>query len=643
MRVFVSYASDDHDLVEPIVVALRGRGFKVFFDKDDLPPGETYDQQISAAIRRSDLIVFMISPASLAAGRYTLTELKFARERFPSPRQRVLPVMLQPTDFDQIPAYLKGVTVLQATGNLSAETGAVLARMRAKLKRGRLPAAIALLALMGGGAFAAYKYLPGIAPGAERPVKIAVTGQTIHPPLFGQPAQISLAATVSNRGAEFAPVDSFRVEVSTQAGEAVPAPAPASLLVALEPGETGSVELAGTMPDGPGPLKARVCGEWIAETVCSDWAAVAQSTGARFTNLSRLDSTDGAPVVGDLKGVPFVTAEDGTLYITRGDAPGFWALTDEGQAFMPWPDDVTGLVTAFAAQGGDLFAAAGGKVIEFAPEPDRELPRVKAVPAVRDEYGSPVSRAVTGIVRMADLPVFSTGGGEGESGLFVQEKEQKSISVDLGGIGASASSGGALQEPPYIEDIRFDLEGSALVPADDALWMVARGTVPSSLSRLVPDRWTDFSGHDYDVVSCADDLLEWIADSLLINDCDRNLVEIAVETYAGDDNRLVRRGVFAQLPAEPSGVDAYSTVMLVRAGEGVVAVTTMTERDMAGDSGLPDKVQVDYIDGDGKAQTLFRLDGAIAVSVAATPDLAAVVLANAGGRSDVLFIALGDG
>lgn len=78
MRVFLSYASEDRELVEAIYLSLRAQGHTVFFDRRDLPPGEEYDARIRRGIERSQLLVFLISPYSLDAGNYTLTELGIA-------------------------------------------------------------------------------------------------------------------------------------------------------------------------------------------------------------------------------------------------------------------------------------------------------------------------------------------------------------------------------------------------------------------------------------------------------------------------------------------------------------------------------------------------------------------------------------
>ena len=50
MRIFISYASEDRSAAEAVVLSLRGAGHQVFFDRTDLPAGETYDVRILDAI-----------------------------------------------------------------------------------------------------------------------------------------------------------------------------------------------------------------------------------------------------------------------------------------------------------------------------------------------------------------------------------------------------------------------------------------------------------------------------------------------------------------------------------------------------------------------------------------------------------------
>lgn len=131
--IFLCHASEDKPAVEPVQLALASAGYEVFYDRQSLPAGADYQARIRAAILQCDLFVFMASPASVAPGRFTLTELRFARERWPSPVDRVLPVLIGALTPSQLPPYLQAVTVLTAEGNLAAEVRAAAEAMVGRL------------------------------------------------------------------------------------------------------------------------------------------------------------------------------------------------------------------------------------------------------------------------------------------------------------------------------------------------------------------------------------------------------------------------------------------------------------------------------------------------------------------------------
>ena len=143
MKIFLSYSSQNRASVEPVNFALAAQGHDVFFDRDDLPAGTEYDQRIIEAVEGADLFVFMLSPASIRPGSYTLTELGLAQKKWTNPSGRVLPVAAEPVAFDHIPAYLKSVTVLEPSGNLAA---AVVDAVRRLESAGQRPKRVALLA-----------------------------------------------------------------------------------------------------------------------------------------------------------------------------------------------------------------------------------------------------------------------------------------------------------------------------------------------------------------------------------------------------------------------------------------------------------------------------------------------------------------
>ena len=124
MRAFISYASGDRAVASLVASSLQARGFKTFFDKNDLPAGESFDKRIERAIAQCDLFIFLASPEAIQVGRYTLNEIEMARRKWPNPDKRVLPVIIKDMAIETIPEYLRKVTILEPKGNFAAEIGA---------------------------------------------------------------------------------------------------------------------------------------------------------------------------------------------------------------------------------------------------------------------------------------------------------------------------------------------------------------------------------------------------------------------------------------------------------------------------------------------------------------------------------------
>lgn len=152
MKIFISYASAQRDVGEPVCHALEADGHDVFMDRTDLEAGESYHDRLREAIGECEQFVFLVSPESVRPGSYALTELELAKARWPRPSGHVLPVMAAPTPFSDIPAYLAAVTVLQPRGNLAAEVAAHYAK-RGKGVPARWLAAALVLALVLAGAW----------------------------------------------------------------------------------------------------------------------------------------------------------------------------------------------------------------------------------------------------------------------------------------------------------------------------------------------------------------------------------------------------------------------------------------------------------------------------------------------------------
>ena len=79
MDVFLSYARKDLAFVDRLVPDLESRGHVVWRDVSDLAGGDTWRAGISEAIRRSDVVIVVVSPDS-ARSRNVAKELSVAEE-----------------------------------------------------------------------------------------------------------------------------------------------------------------------------------------------------------------------------------------------------------------------------------------------------------------------------------------------------------------------------------------------------------------------------------------------------------------------------------------------------------------------------------------------------------------------------------
>lgn len=149
MRIFISYSSKYRDICERLQLALEADGrHQVFVDRSALEPGQPFDETLRKGIQDCDLLLFLISPESVAQGSYALAELNLAKARWRHPGGHVLPVKVAPTSLEAIPAYLRAVTILDPQGDVVAETVAAVAAVRPPAHHGRLFALLAGMALV---------------------------------------------------------------------------------------------------------------------------------------------------------------------------------------------------------------------------------------------------------------------------------------------------------------------------------------------------------------------------------------------------------------------------------------------------------------------------------------------------------------
>lgn len=239
MKIFVSFASEQRELAERLAVALRSQGHSVFSDRDELP-GYAIDASLRRQIHNSDLFLFLVTPESVARGRYTRTELETARRRWPDPSGRVLPVLVQPVAREDLPPLLRAVSFLEPQGDPVGDTvervERLMASRRARRRRAWTVAAVVLLVATGGAA--AYLHFAARAPKTATEDRVGSANPPSRPPprehaaAAGSQPEERMASAANPPPAE--PVDQ-QVESPEQQTETTLEPVGAEVEPTMEP------------------------------------------------------------------------------------------------------------------------------------------------------------------------------------------------------------------------------------------------------------------------------------------------------------------------------------------------------------------------------------------------------------------------
>ena len=176
MDVFLSYASEERPLAERVCRVLETEGHDVFFDRDDLGGGDAFGARIRRAIASADVLVYLISQSSVASRSYALTELSVANTLPKRRRPAMLPVRVDDTPFEDLPAALRAYTVLEPRGDIPAEIANAVARLQTQKRTTQLVLG-GITALGVGIAIAAYAVLRSIM--VEAPLPDASAGAPI--------------------------------------------------------------------------------------------------------------------------------------------------------------------------------------------------------------------------------------------------------------------------------------------------------------------------------------------------------------------------------------------------------------------------------------------------------------------------------
>jgi hypothetical protein len=120
-KVFLSYSYKDRPWVEAFTKTLEKAGVREWFDAANLPPGERWDELTQDALRKSQILVLILSPNSIDSP-WTFFELGAAF----ADGKRIIPVLTEDLDWRRIPFPLARYQALkehspEEAGNRVAE------------------------------------------------------------------------------------------------------------------------------------------------------------------------------------------------------------------------------------------------------------------------------------------------------------------------------------------------------------------------------------------------------------------------------------------------------------------------------------------------------------------------------------------
>ena len=102
--VFLSYASEDKEVIEQVRRILMRHGLTIWRNKTDLKSGSQFQREIQKGIEGADNLVYFLSHAAVDS-EYCQQELSYAR----SMHKRIIPLCIEAVDAASLPAELQGL------------------------------------------------------------------------------------------------------------------------------------------------------------------------------------------------------------------------------------------------------------------------------------------------------------------------------------------------------------------------------------------------------------------------------------------------------------------------------------------------------------------------------------------------------
>ncbi len=180
MRLYIAHELEDSSFATDVESALKGAGHKVFRRAGTLEAGKSIADQTRRTLARCDFLIFIASPASVAAGKVSLSDLVMAHEKWRDPKGRI--VVLHSNENTPIAEDTRLSAFAKAGPVDAAKDVLVLVAEHYANRRGQqslLRPAAAILALALGLGGPAYHFRQS--PAITSPTDLAAVQKTLEP------------------------------------------------------------------------------------------------------------------------------------------------------------------------------------------------------------------------------------------------------------------------------------------------------------------------------------------------------------------------------------------------------------------------------------------------------------------------------
>ncbi len=626
MRVFISYARERSDLANAVALKLKKAGFGTFLDTEDLPAGASYDDRIRSAVEQCELFLFLVSPESVAPGSYALSELEFAKQRWPHPDERVLPVIAEETPMGTVPPYLRDVTLLAPAGDVAAESVAALVRLRDLRKSrqrrqftmlGLVVAVIALTTALVWSQFVPEGETYGLLRFQDLRALKAEEGFADEGDIYDVKVRIhndgETAVVLDDIDAE---CEHPRLSLTHHPGVYYPETVP------IAPGESKAWGFQVRIYDNAksrflrddevtDPISWRLT--WLEQENkrVTEWRP--WSTGGRFepavaVAIDRRVRYRATHVVAG--------AREG-FFAALTEPPGIVALTDEGEV----SGDELGLpaeVSALSRTGGVLLAATSHPaVVHVLDATTLEITK-------QHPFGPQHVRTKRTLTELSFVPESIAGT---ESTIWVATKDSETTEP---AIYYRKSGDTEWTLPEYVDGFDVRPYQLRLYAFQDRVLGIEATLQPTTIFLFGESEVQEFEGHDHELISTSHDLAVMESGDLRLFSYDNELVQLGVA-----DTGFTRVAGWRTSIQEMHSRDSWQDQLVARAGDQLVAAfsATITEGNK------PVRLQLSSFSADGKERELLDADNLIATSLAATERAVLVVTKNANGQRQAFVIA----